>query len=82
MTRTLGVVALAGQDQYEYIRDLSAGAHGIVQLARDTSDNSLVSLPFATIFEMILFHVNLQVTALVFTAGSHQISLTWEKDCR
>lgn len=42
--QTLGVVALAGQDRYEYVRDLSAGAHGFVQLARDTAKGEVVSI--------------------------------------
>ena len=46
--QTLGVVALAGQERYEYVKDLSAGAHGFVQLARDTAKGEVVSVQFKT----------------------------------
>ena len=43
------MVALAGQDRYEYVRDLSAGAHGFVQLAKDMArKEELVSRQFSS----------------------------------
>ncbi|KAK9816280.1 hypothetical protein WJX74_001869 [Apatococcus lobatus] len=44
--QTPGIVALAGQDRYEYVRDLSAGAHGFVQLAKDTTNHEQVAIKF------------------------------------